>query len=200
MAVKINRGDAEDGGFVISGKIHITRRELQVLALMADGFENEKAAEKLKVNVQTLRNHQYNMMKKLGAKTRAHAVSIAIQRGMLTADFEQIYGKRPKGKYMWCSHCERTYEYGQFRVERWKPFTVDHIRYEPEFEMCPCEDCNGDAVLDAKDWEDIANIYRKLINKPDPKNIEDYIKVQENLLDKSAQSLETLSQIFTKVA
>jgi DNA-binding CsgD family transcriptional regulator len=154
MAVRIKKGNAEDGGFLISEKIHITKRELQVLALMADGFENEEAARKLKVNIQTLRNHQYNVMKKLGAKTRAHAVTIAIQRGMLAADREQALGK-PRGKYMWCLHCERTYEYGQFKVERWKPFTVDHIRYEPEFEMCPYEDCDGDAVLDAWDWEDI---------------------------------------------
>ncbi|MHA1939736.1 MAG: response regulator transcription factor [Candidatus Thorarchaeota archaeon] len=155
MAVRINRGDAEDGGFIIGGKIHATRRELQVLALLADGLENEDAAERLKVSVQTLRNHQYNVMKKLGANTRAHAVTIAIQRGMLATDREQAFGNKPKGKYMWCLHCERTYEYGQFRVIRQRPFTVDHIRYEPEYEMCPYEDCDGDAVMDAWDWRDV---------------------------------------------
>lgn len=166
MAVRIQRGNAEDGGFLIGKKIHVTKRELQVLALMADGFENEEAARKLKVNVQTLRNHQYNVMKKLGAKTRAHAVTIAIQRGMLAADREQAFGK-PRGKYMWCLHCERTYEYGQFRVERVKPFTVDHIRYEPEFEMCPYDDCDGDAVLDAWDWEGIREYHPEYPERPE---------------------------------
>lgn len=155
MAVKIRKGNAEDGGFTLVEKIHITTRELQVLALMANGFENEEAAEKLNVNVQTLRNHQYNVMKKLGAKTRTRAVTIAIQRGMLETDREQAFGERPKGKYMWCLHCERTYEYGKFRVEKRKPFTVDHMRYSPEFEMCPYPDCDGDAVLDAQEWEEI---------------------------------------------
>ena len=154
MSVRINKGNAENGGFIIGQKIHITRRELQVLALMADGFENEEAAKRLSVSLQTLRNHQYNVIQKLRAKTRAHAVTVAIQRGMLTTDREDIRGK-PKGKYMWCLHCERTYEYGQFRAVRVKPFIVDHIRYEPEFEMCPYDGCDGDAVLDAWDWEDI---------------------------------------------
>ncbi len=155
MAVKIRKGNAEDGGFILVEKIHITKRELQVLELMANGFENEEAAKKLNVNVQTLRNHQYNIMKKLGAKTRTRAVTIAIQRGMLETDREQTFGKRPKGKYMWCLHCERTYEYGKFRVVKVKPFTVDHVKYEPEYQMCPYEDCDGDTVLDGWDWEDV---------------------------------------------
>ena len=153
MAVKIQNGTAEDGGFNF-GEIHITKRELQVLAMIANGFENEDAARKLKISIQTLRNHQYNVMKKLGASTRTHAVTIAVQKEMLIIDREQAFGK-PKGKYMWCLHCERTYEYGQFRVQRVKPFIVDHIKYAPEFEMCPYEDCDGDTVLDAWNWEDI---------------------------------------------
>lgn len=51
----------------------------------------------------------------------------------------------------------------------------------------------------AKDWEDIANIYRKLINKPLPHGKEDYIKVQESLLDRVTQSLESLFQMFMKL-
>lgn len=51
----------------------------------------------------------------------------------------------------------------------------------------------------AKDWEDMANLYRKLINKPLPQGREDYIKVQESLLDRITQSLELLFQIFIKL-
>jgi DNA-binding CsgD family transcriptional regulator len=152
VAVKIGKGNAEDGGFTFLEKIHITRRELEVLSLAANGFENEEVAKKLKVGVQTVRNHQYNVMKKLGARNRAHAVAIAIQKGMLLWDRDRAFGK-PKGGYMWCLHCERTYEHGQFRVERVKPFTVDHVRYAPVFDMCPYEGCTGDAVLDAWEWE-----------------------------------------------
>lgn len=157
MAVKIIKGNAEDGGWMTSQQIHITMRELQVLKMMADGFENEEAAEKLKISVHTLRNHQYNIMRKLGTKTRTHAVTVAIQMGMLATDREQVYGTSPQGKhkYMWCLHCERIYEYGEFRAERIKPFTVDHVKYAPEFEMCPYQDCDGDAVLDAWTWESV---------------------------------------------
>jgi len=52
----------------------------------------------------------------------------------------------------------------------------------------------------AKDWTDIANIYRGLINKPMPQNREDYVKVQESLLGKIAEGLELLSQIFMRIS
>ena len=52
----------------------------------------------------------------------------------------------------------------------------------------------------AKDWTEIANIYRKLINKPVPQNMEDYMKVQEHLLDKITLSLESLSHLFMKIS
>jgi len=45
----------------------------------------------------------------------------------------------------------------------------------------------------------MANLYRKLINKPLPQGREDYIKVQESLLDRITQSLELLFQIFIKL-
>jgi hypothetical protein len=51
----------------------------------------------------------------------------------------------------------------------------------------------------AKDWEEIGNIYRKLINKPLPQSKEDFIDAQVNLLDKAALSLESLSQMFNKI-
>jgi hypothetical protein len=51
----------------------------------------------------------------------------------------------------------------------------------------------------AKDWEEMANIYRKLINKPLPQSGEDYSKVQESLLDSITQSLEMLFKMFAKL-
>lgn len=166
MAVKIQKGNAEDGGFIFRKKIHITNRELQALALMADGLENKDAAKKLNVNVRTLANHQYNVMKKLGARTRAHAVTIAVQQGMLATDRDQAFGKSGS-KYMWCLHCERTYENGQFRTVKIKPFTVDHVRYTPEFEMCPYEDCDGDAVIDAWEWGHIREYHPEYPKTPE---------------------------------
>ncbi|MDQ1280379.1 MAG: hypothetical protein QG670_1642 [Thermoproteota archaeon] len=51
----------------------------------------------------------------------------------------------------------------------------------------------------ARDWEEIGNIYRKLINKPLPNSKKDYVKVQESLLEIITQSLESLFQIFMKL-
>ena len=154
MSVKVVSGKAKDGGFIVSG-IHITRRELEILSLVAGGLENEEIAKKCKISTQTVRNHIYHVSKKLNAKNRAHAISSAVQQGMLLIDYELVHGGKPKGKYLWCLHCERTYKYGEFRMVRIKPFVVDGVRHAPEYQMCPYEDCDGDTVLDAWEWEDI---------------------------------------------
>lgn len=88
MGVKINRGKAKDGGFIITGDIHITRRELEVLSIVATGIENRKAAEILGVSYQTVRNHIYNITKKLGATNHANAVVRAIENKMIEIEID----------------------------------------------------------------------------------------------------------------
>lgn len=51
-----------------------------------------------------------------------------------------------------------------------------------------------------KDWEEIGNIYLKLINRRLPRSKEDYTQTQINLLDRATQSLEWLSQMFIKIS
>ena len=52
------------------------------------------------------------------------------------------------GPYLWCLHCERAYPKEKYRTVVQKGYR------EPDFEMqmCPYEDCDGDAVIDAWDW------------------------------------------------
>lgn len=59
----------------------LSRREQEVLALLADGLNGEEAAERLVLSPETVRTHIRNAMGKLGAHTRAGAVVSAIQRG-----------------------------------------------------------------------------------------------------------------------
>ena len=46
MVVNIREGTADDGGFIIKNKVHITRRELEALALIGMGLNNNEAAER----------------------------------------------------------------------------------------------------------------------------------------------------------
>lgn len=158
MVAKVILGQAKDGGYIIAGQIHVTRRELEILALFANGESIEETAEKLDIKPQTVKNHLFNITKKLRARSRTHAVVRALEQHMIELTpllaYEAVKGK-PKSEYMWCLHCERTYKYGEFREVKKKPFVVNHVRYEPILQMCPYEDCNGDAVLDAWEWDRI---------------------------------------------
>lgn len=61
----------------------LTRREDEVLAMLAQGKSNAAIAAELTVSVNTVRNHVSNLSAKLGAHSKLEAMSIAIQRGLL---------------------------------------------------------------------------------------------------------------------
>lgn len=155
MVVKVVLGKDKGGGYEISEKRYIQKRELDILAMYANGISLEKIGKRLGIRPQTVKNHLFNIGKKLAARSRTNAVVKAIEKGMLelvTLDREEAFEKESRPEYIWCLHCERTYLYDESRVVKIEPFTVDHVKYEPVFQMCPYEDCDGDAVLDAWDW------------------------------------------------
>jgi len=61
----------------------LTAREIQVLQLVAWGNANEQVAEQLSIAAETVRMHIKNILEKLAANDRAHAVTIAVTRGKL---------------------------------------------------------------------------------------------------------------------
>ncbi|CAA7623014.1 LuxR family transcriptional regulator (modular protein) [Magnetospirillum sp. SS-4] len=63
----------------------LTERERDVLLLVAYGKSSKEVARHLNISVGGANFHINNAMKKLGAATRAHAVALAIFRGILTA-------------------------------------------------------------------------------------------------------------------
>jgi len=113
------------------------------------------------VSMQTVKNHLFKVMKKLNATNRTNALVKAIERQMLDIEpvneAEGIVLEREPGKsdYKWCLHCERTYHWTECRYEKMEPFIVNHVKYEPEFYLCPYEDCNGGYYGDGWDWENI---------------------------------------------
>jgi DNA-binding NarL/FixJ family response regulator len=61
----------------------LTPREVDVLGLIRDGLRNKQIAAQLSVSETTVNFHIKNLSQKLGANDRAHAVVIAIRRGLL---------------------------------------------------------------------------------------------------------------------
>lgn len=56
----------------------VTRRELQVLELIAEGLTNNEIVEKIFVSVTTVETHRENLLLKLGAKNVAELVKLVI--------------------------------------------------------------------------------------------------------------------------
>jgi len=65
------------------GEDELTDRELQVLRLIRDGYRNKQIADQLSIAETTVNFHIKNLVDKLGANDRTHAVTIAIRRGLL---------------------------------------------------------------------------------------------------------------------
>jgi DNA-binding CsgD family transcriptional regulator len=61
----------------------LTTRQMEVLALMAQGLGNAEIAERLFTSTRTIDHHVSTILAKLDARTRAEAVSHAFQSGLL---------------------------------------------------------------------------------------------------------------------
>lgn len=61
----------------------LTVREREVLARLAEGLSVEEIAAELVLSTQTIRTHVRNAMGKLGTRTRAHAIVMALRTGEL---------------------------------------------------------------------------------------------------------------------
>jgi len=62
----------------------LTRREYAVLERVAAGDSRAMIAQALQISAKTVDNHKRNLVVKLGATNQAHAVSIALKRGLLS--------------------------------------------------------------------------------------------------------------------
>jgi DNA-binding NarL/FixJ family response regulator len=61
----------------------LTQREVEILAHVADGNANKEIATKLSIAEETVKTHMGNILSKLAAKDRTHAVMIGIRRGII---------------------------------------------------------------------------------------------------------------------
>jgi DNA-binding NarL/FixJ family response regulator len=65
------------------GEESLTARELEVLRLIRDGRRNKQIADELTIAETTVNFHIKNIVGKLQANDRTHAVTIAVRRGLL---------------------------------------------------------------------------------------------------------------------
>ncbi len=61
----------------------LTRRERQILTLLAEGLTNERVAAQLEISPETVQSHVRNAMTKLDADTRTQAVATAIRKSLI---------------------------------------------------------------------------------------------------------------------
>jgi DNA-binding NarL/FixJ family response regulator len=61
----------------------LTSREIEVLRLIAAGNANKEVASQLSIGEETVKSHVTNLLSKLNAKDRTHAVTIGLKRGII---------------------------------------------------------------------------------------------------------------------
>lgn len=67
----------------------LTAREMDVLRLISSGNSNKLIADHLSIGEATVKSHVTNILSKLGASDRAHAVTIGLRRGIIDLDLPQ---------------------------------------------------------------------------------------------------------------
>ena len=78
--VRVSRLDPNDGARLDA----LTRREREVLALLADGHTTQEVSDALSISVMTVQSHVKNVLAKLGVHSKVEAIRFAWRSGALT--------------------------------------------------------------------------------------------------------------------
>jgi|GEM_PF-1676909 len=176
MVVKVREGTASDGGFIVRNKIHITRRELEALALIGMGLSNSEVAERMAVSMNTVRNHIWNLMQKLGASSRAHSIVLAVENGIMEIGRQRSLDTFVRGvdRYVLCIYCGKAALIDDFREDEPKKVVINHVEYEmPSVPECPTEGCKGD-IQSTIDWDKIRKEHPEYPEVPESRVAYDY--------------------------
>jgi DNA-binding CsgD family transcriptional regulator len=82
--VIVRHGDGERPASGAAGEPVLTPREREIFRLLALGFSGRDIAKQLFLSPETVRTHVQNGVSRLGARTRGHAIAIALTRGEIT--------------------------------------------------------------------------------------------------------------------
>jgi DNA-binding NarL/FixJ family response regulator len=70
----------QQGAAIDDNAVHMTQREREVIALIADGMSNKEMAQRLSVATETVKSHVRNVMEKLALHTRLQIAAYANQQ------------------------------------------------------------------------------------------------------------------------
>lgn len=62
----------------------LSKREMEVLQFMVEGDSDRNISKRMNISVHTVRSHIKNMYRKLGVSSKSQAVSLALQKKMIT--------------------------------------------------------------------------------------------------------------------
>lgn len=77
------------------GAVRLSRREIEIIALIEERLSNKQIAARLGIELQTVKNHVHNVLEKLDLDGRFSAVAYARDRGLLP---ERGRGSGPDGR------------------------------------------------------------------------------------------------------
>jgi len=78
-------GDNEDRGNIKNDEI-LSKREKEILKLVALGYTNKQIAAKLLLSVKTVESHKASIKEKLNARYRSDMVKYAVEKGIVNKD------------------------------------------------------------------------------------------------------------------
>lgn len=173
MTVRLRKGNANDGGFILKDKEHITKRELEALCLVAKGMDNKTGAGIMNVTINTFRNHVQHIMQKLNAKSRASALVKAVENDILEIDRNRDIVVLYPSDYILCGMCGRAFEEDKMELEEGGKTIINKVEWElPDKLLCPYEDCKTDFMLFLR-WDDVIR------KRPEYPRIPEYGKVYD---------------------
>jgi DNA-binding NarL/FixJ family response regulator len=70
----------------------LSPREREIMHLMAEGHTAEQIGDRITVSVETVRTHVRNVIRKLQARNRVHAIAIALERGEIQLEQPPRHG------------------------------------------------------------------------------------------------------------
>jgi DNA-binding CsgD family transcriptional regulator len=80
-------------------KMKLTKREKQIVKLIAKGLISEEIAKELKISQRTVDAHRSNAMKKTGAKNSAHLVAMWYEYQVFSLPRYDAYGAGESVEY-----------------------------------------------------------------------------------------------------
>lgn len=169
VVIHVRQGVATDGGFIINNNVHVTKRELETLADIGMGMDNAGAAKKNGVSANTVRNHIWNVMQKLGATSRANAVALAVENGLFEILRKRSLKTFVRGydRYLLCIFCGKVNHEDEYSEEKTEQVTINHINYDMQIiPTCPTQGCTGN-ITETIDWRAVRMDYPDYPEKPE---------------------------------